>query len=53
LFLYFIVSSHGVQENVRSMFLQETGELTVQIAPWNEQEVYTSIGKLFRSRKFK
>jgi len=53
LFLYFIVSSHVIQETVRSMILQETGELRIQIAPWSEQEVYASIGKLFRSRKLK
>jgi hypothetical protein len=51
LFWYFIVSSHVIDKKVSSMFLQETGELRIQIAPWSEQEVYTSIGKLFRSRK--
>jgi len=53
LFWYFIVSSHSIQEAVRPMFLQETGVLRIWTAPWSEQEVYTNIGKLFRSRKIK
>jgi len=51
LFWNFIVSSHFIQETVTFMFLQETGVLRIQSAPWSEQEVYASIGKLFRSRK--
>ncbi len=51
LFWYFIVSSHPVQESVKSMLLQETGVLRIWTAPWSEQEVYSNISKLFRSRK--
>jgi len=51
LFWNFIVSSHFIQETVTFMFLQETGVLRIHTAPWSEQEVYASIGKLFRSRK--
>jgi|SRR5215207_1896578 len=53
LFWNFIVSSHFIQETVTFKFLQETGVLRIYTAPWSEQEIYASIGKLFRSRKFK
>jgi len=53
LFWNFIVSSHLIPETVKFMFLQETGVLRIHTAPWSEQEVYASIGKLFRSRKLK
>lgn len=53
LFWYFVVTGHSIQETVESMFLQELGVLTVWTAPWDENEVYANIGKLFRSKKIK